>query len=121
MADLKIITHTMYTYETTDGRSFDSRSEAESWQRALDGAEAIVMLDSDFRPTSEVDTAYFVYLKDKEQVDAFNAKQEDFGITTTIAEPGYYYYDEVPDEYINIDKELEQLYDIKRKLYEAHK
>jgi hypothetical protein len=118
---LKIITHTTYTYETSDGREFDDKAQAEAWQRALDVAAHIVMLDSDFRPTSEVDTAYFVYLKDQEPVDAFNAKQEDVGITTTITEPGYYYYDEVPDEYSNIDKEIEQLYNVKQKLYEAHK
>ena len=30
MADLKIITHTSYTYETTDGREFESKHEAEA-------------------------------------------------------------------------------------------
>ena len=116
MADLKIITHTTYTYVTTDGRSFDDGCEAEAWQSALDNAEHIIMLDTKFNLTNEVEMAYFIHVKDQEQVEAFNAKQEDIGIASIIPEPGYYYYDEVPDEYFNIDKEIERLMDIKQKL-----
>ena len=116
MADLKIITHTTYTYVTTDGRPFDNKHEAEVWQQALDNADNIVMLDSKFNMTTEIEMAYNVFVKDQEHVDAFNTMQEDVGITSIIPEPGYYYYDEVPDEYINIDKEIERLMDIKQKL-----
>ena len=116
MTDLKIITHTTYTYETTDCREFDSKPEAEAWQRAIDKAEHIVMLDSQFRPTTEIETAFFVYLKDQEQVDAFNAKQADLGLATVIHTPGYYYYDEVPDEYFNVDGIIKDLLGIKAKL-----
>jgi dsDNA-binding SOS-regulon protein len=116
MADLKIITHTTYTYETTDGRSFDNKPEAEAWQNALDNADTIVMLDSRFNLTTEVEMAYHVFVKDQEQVDAFNVKQEDLGIASIIPEPGYYYYDEVLDEYISVDKEIERLLGIKNKL-----
>ena len=68
MADLKIITHTTYTYETTDGREFESKQEAESWQKSIDTSERIIMLDSRYRPTTEIDTVYFVYIKDREQL-----------------------------------------------------
>lgn len=116
MADLKIITHTSYTYETTDGREFDSKPEAEAWQKAIDNAERIVMLDSQFRPTTDIETAFFVYLKDQGQVDAFNTKQADLGLATEIIAPGYYYYDEVPDEYFNVDGRIKDLLGIKAKL-----
>ena len=116
MADLKIITHTIYTYETTDGRDFDSKLEAEKWQKALDNTDNITMLDSKFNLTTEVEMAYHVFVKDQEQVDAFNVKQEDLGIASIIQEPGYYYYDEVSDEYMNIDREIERLLEIKAKL-----
>ena len=116
MADLKIITHTSYTYETSDGREFDSKLEAEAWQKALDNTNKIVMLDSRFKMTTEVEMAYHVFVKDQEQLDAFNAMQEYLGIASIIEEPGYYYYDEVPDEYINVDKEIERLLEIKAKL-----
>ena len=36
MADIKIKTHTTYTYETTDGREFDIAKEAEQWQEYLE-------------------------------------------------------------------------------------
>ena len=116
MADLKIITHTTYTYETTDGREFESKPEAEAWQKAIDNAERIVMLNSKFRATDDIETAYFVFIKDQEQLEAFNARQADSGFESTIKEPGYYYYDEVPDDYINIDTEIKRMLDIKAKL-----
>jgi hypothetical protein len=116
MADLKIITHTTYTYETTDGREFDSRPEAEAWQKAIDNAERIVMLDSRFRATDDVEMAYFVFIKDQDQVDAFNAKQANLGLAAVINVPGYYYYDEVSDEYFNVDGRIKDLLGIKAKL-----
>ena len=119
MADLKIITHTTYTYETTDGREFESKQEAESWQKSIDTSERIIMLDSRYRPTTEIDTVYFVYIKDREQLEAFNAIQEEQGIETLIEEPGYFYYDERVDEYINVDTEIKRLLNIKTKLDSA--
>lgn len=116
MADLKIITHTSYTYETTDGREFDSKQKAEAWQKAIDNAERIVMLDSKFRATDEIEMAYFVFIKDQEQLEAFNTRQADGGFESNIKEPGYYYYDEVPDDYISVDTEIKRLLDIKAKL-----
>ena len=119
MADLKIITHTTFTYETSDGREFESKQEAEAWQMAINNAEHIVMLDSQFRPTTFIEEAFFVYLRDQSQVDAFNAKQADLGLATVIHTPGYYYYDEVPDEYFNIDGRIKDLLGIKAKLDNA--
>jgi dsDNA-binding SOS-regulon protein len=116
MTDVKIITKTTYTYETSDGRTFENKREAEVWQKALDNTANIVMLDSKFNLTDEVEMAYFLFVSDQEQVDAFNTKQEDIGIASVVPEPGYYYYDEVPDEYINVDKEIERLMNIKYKL-----
>lgn len=116
MTDLKIITHTTYTYETSDGRTFDNKSEAEAWQKALDNSDKIIMLDSKFNLTGEVEMAYFLFVRDQEQVDAFNTKQEDIGIASIVPAPGYYYYDEVPDEYINVDSEIDKLLDIKSRL-----
>jgi hypothetical protein len=116
LADLKIITHTSYTYETTDGREFESRQEAEAWQKAINNGKRIVMLDRKFRATDEIEVAYFVLIKNQEQLEAFNTMQTDGGFACIINEPGYYYYDEVEDDYINVDKEIERLFDIKAKL-----
>ena len=113
MANLKIITHTSYTYETTDGREFDSKPEAEAWQKVLDTAAQLVMLTSKFERTTESESCFNVYAATRELVNTFNELQEDQGLCARITEPGYYYYDEVSDEFVNIDREIERLLVVK--------
>jgi hypothetical protein len=109
MKDIKIITHTTYTYETSDGREFNDEQEAKDWQAALDTIEDVRMLSSRFNPTNDVDSAFYVYIKDDYQRRAFNAIQADMGLNTRITEVGYYYYDDVADEYINIENKIKEL------------
>ena len=116
MADLKIITHTTYTYETSDGREFENKFEAEKWQKALDNIERINMMSSKFERTFDLECCYYLHLKDETQVDTFNIMENDSGFEARVYEPGYYYYDEVSDEYMNVDKEIERLLSIKQKL-----
>ena len=121
MADLKIITHTTYTYETTDGREFDSKPEAEAWQNAIDNTDRIVMLDSRFKLTNDFEKAFFIHIDNPDQLEAFNTKQADLGIASIIKGLGYYYYDEVSDEYIDIDAEIGRLLDLKARLDSTRK
>ena len=51
MSELKITTHTTYTYETSDGREFDNEAEALKWQKILEAFNGIPMLDHQFKPT----------------------------------------------------------------------
>jgi hypothetical protein len=116
MADLKIITHTSYTYETSDGREFDNKLDAVQCQAALDNIERINMLSSKFERTFDLDRCYYIHLKDEAQVATFNLMENDSGFAARISEPGYYYYDEVSDEYINVDEEIARLSSIKQRL-----
>ena len=95
---------------------FSSKHEAAAWQAALDSIEQINMLSSKFERTLDLESCYYVHLESESQVDAFNLMEKDYGFTAKIMEPGYYYYDEVSDEYLNIDVEIKRLLDIKAKL-----
>lgn len=116
MANLKILTHINYSYETADGRHFDTKHEAEEWQHMLDHIGRVVMLDSKFKPTSEVEIAYHVFVEDHAQLAAFNAKQRYLGIESILTAPGYFYYDDHTDKYINVDDEIARLAAIKSAL-----
>ena len=72
MKELKIVKHTTYTYETSDGREFDDENEAKEWQEKLSVIENVCMLDSNFRPTKETDSVFYVHTKTKEETEAFN-------------------------------------------------
>ncbi len=109
MKDIKIITHTTYTYETSDGREFNDEQEAKDWQAALDTIKDVRMLSSRFNPTDDVDSAFYVYIEDDYQLRVFNTIQADMGFAGRIASPGYYYYDDVADEYIDIENKIKEL------------
>lgn len=116
MAEVKIKTHTTYTYETSDGREFDIAEEAEQWQEYLDILKNITMLDCRFNKTADVDSAIYVCIKSYEQLDAFEAMQAYEGMCAHIPEPGYWYYDDCTDSYVNVDEEQNKLREIKKRL-----
>ncbi len=41
MTEVKIKTHTTYTYETSDGREFDLAEEAQEWQEHLENLKML--------------------------------------------------------------------------------
>ena len=117
MPELKILTHTTYTYETSDGRTFeDDREAAEHWQQSLDNLSGITMLDSKFNKTSHHDEAFYVHIKTWEQQEAFEALQVYEGMGAHIPKPGFWYYDECADSYVNIAEEIDKLQDMISKL-----
>lgn len=118
MSELKITTHTVYTYETSDGREFDNPQEAQEWQQALEDLNGITMLDSNFKLTTQVTEAFYVHIKTQAQLDAFALVQEYEGACAPIEERGCWYYDECTDSYVNLEKEINRLKDIKLKIYE---
>ena len=109
MADTKIKTHTTYTYETSDGREFDLADEAEEWQEHLENIKKVVMLDSKFKHTDRTDEAYYVHIKTQTQLEAFEAMQAYEGLAGHVTGLGYWYYDEVADEYISVEQEITRL------------
>ncbi len=112
MADVKIKTHTTYTYETTDGREFEDQQEATEWQLALDDLKSITMLDYNFNNTTEVSSAYYVHIKTLSQLKAFEAIQRYEGMSAHIESLGYWYYDENTDQYMSVRKEMDRLQSI---------
>ena len=104
MADIKIKTHTTYTYETTDGREFDDDREAEKGQEHLEVIKGVTMLDSKFKLTSKTDEAFYVHIKTNDQLDAFEAVQPYEGYCAHVPAIGYWYYDEYSDDYVNVVK-----------------
>jgi hypothetical protein len=117
MPELKILTHTTYTYETSDGRTFDDdREAAEHWQQSLDNLSGITMLDSKFNKTLRHDEAFYVHIKTWEQQEAFEALQLYEGMGAHIPKPGFWYYDECTDSYVNIAEEINKLQDMISKL-----
>ena len=112
MAELKIKTHTTYTYETSDGREFDIAEEAREWQEHLEVIKGITMLDSNFHNTTEVDEAMYVHIKTHAQLDAFAAIQAYEGACAHINALGYWYYDDCTDSYVDAVKERDRLQSI---------
>ncbi len=116
MAELKIKTHTTYTYETTDGREFDDAQEAQEWQDHLENIKGITMLDSKFQYTKDHSEAFYVHIKTWQQQEAFEAMQYYEGMGAHIQKPGYWYYDDCTDSYVDVDEELNRLREIKQRL-----
>ena len=116
MKELKIIKHTTYTYETSDGREFDDESEAKEWQEKLSIIENVCMLDSKFKSTKEIESVFYIHAKTRLQAEAFNSMQEYFGICASIDGVGYYRYDEISDSFVNIELQVKELQNIIDKL-----
>ena len=112
MANLKVITHTTYTYETSDGREFDLVQEAETWQEHLENIKKVTMLNSKFCNTTELAEAMYVYIKTHEQLEAFEAMQAYEGFAAHIPDLGYWYYDDRTDSYVDAVKERDRLQSI---------
>jgi hypothetical protein len=102
----------MYTYETTDGREFDDAAEAGEWQKCLEIIKRITMLNSNFKPTSDITEAFFVHIKTNSELDAFEALQGYEGGCASIPSVGYWYYDECTDSYVDAVKERDRLQSI---------
>jgi hypothetical protein len=111
MSDIKIKTHTTYTYETTDGREFDDAQEAQEWQEHLELSKNITMLDSKFQNTTDHTEAFYVHIKTWQQ-EAFEAMQVYEGMVAHIPKPGYWYYDDCTDSYVDAVKERDRLQSI---------
>lgn len=116
MKELKIIKHTTYTYETSDGREFDDEKEAKLWQNHLNHLNDVYMLNAEYEDVDDVESAIYVYAQNQEQVDAFNAMQKYIGVAASIDGVGYWRYDDRFDEYFNIDDEIGKLQVIKKML-----
>jgi hypothetical protein len=113
MTDIKIKTHTISTYETTDGRTFDDRFEATEWQLALEELKHIPMLDDNLKPTTVPEAVYCVCLKTYPQLRAFVLWQDYHGVwANQIKELGYWYYDDNKHSYINLIAERDKLINI---------
>lgn len=117
MDELKIIAHTTYTYETSDGSEFDDELEAKDWQKHLSAIKNVYMLDSEFRPTKDIERVHYVYTNTKEQTEAFNAMSEYLGICAEIPHgTGYYRYDDRAGSFVNMESEIKELHHIIDKL-----
>jgi hypothetical protein len=71
------------------------------------------MLDSKFNKTLRHDEAFYVHIKTWEQQEAFEALQLYEGMGAHIPKPGFWYYDEGIDAYMDLNEELERLSKIK--------
>lgn len=121
MAELKVKKHTTYTYETSDGREFDDKKEATEWQKHLCNIKDICLLDSDFKSADIYrDAVIYVYAKTIEQANSFNAiMHEYFGYGAKLPSTGFFRYDEISDEYVDVESEIEGLQHIIDKLEEG--
>lgn len=110
MEELKVMRHIHYSYETSDGKEFGNKQEAMNWQKQLNLFTTICMLDKDYKPTTDINSALYVCAKTKEQAEAFNELSiEEFGYCATIGGAGWYRYDDVSDSYVDIELEIEKL------------
>lgn len=119
MTELKIKTHTTYTYETSDGREFDDLEEAREWQQVLEEIKGVIMLDSTLKPTTVLDTAFYVHIKTYPQLKAFEFMQAYEGLSAQISDLGCYYYDNRTDCFVNLEEEIKRLQDIRSTLYDS--
>lgn len=109
MTELKVKKHTTYTYETSDGRKFDDKKEATEWQKHLCNLEDMCLLNHEYKPTKEIESAIYVYAKTSEQAESFNAMQTYLGIYSGLRSAGFYRYDEIADEYVEVETEIAKL------------
>ena len=109
MQGLKVITHKTYTYETSDGREFDDRQEAQEWQEKVSLLENVRMLDFTEKPTKNFEDVCYVYIETEEQARAYNEIQKYIGLCAQVKGPGYYRYDERKDDFVEVKSELEKL------------
>lgn len=109
MNDVKIKRYTTYLYETSDGREFDDKKEATEWQKHINNIEDMCWLDFEFEPTGDIDCAIYVYAKTSEQADAFNAMQTYMGMSCNLPSAGFFRYDDIADEYVEVESEIEKL------------
>ena len=112
MTDLKVKKHISYTYETSDGREFDDKNEATEWQKHLCNLEDMCLFNFKYKPTKEIESAIYVYAKTSEQAEAFNAMQKDLGLRSGLRSAGFYRYDEIADEYVDVEIEIAKLQNI---------
>lgn len=120
MAELKVKKRIEYTYETSDGREFEDKDEAMEWQKHLCNIEAMLFLDFDYKPTRDLDSVYYVYAQTIEQANSFNATvHEYFGYGAELPSAGFFRYDEIADEYVDVEGEIEKLQHIIDKLKEG--
>ncbi len=119
---MTIKTHTTYTYETSDGREFKNQEEAQDWQLALDifndRTHGLTILDAKFNPTTDICSAFYVWIKNQAQLKAYQVMSAYEGVTG-INDLGFWMYNEYMDRYDHIDTELEKLLNIKAKLLNA--
>lgn len=110
MEELKVVRHIHYSYETSDGKEFGNKQEAMKWQKQLNLFQTICMLDKDYKPTTDINGAVYVYAETKEQAEAFNEMAiEEFGYCSTIGGAGWYRYEDISDSYVDIESEIEKL------------
>ena len=109
MSELKVITHKTYTYETSDGQEFDDKQEAMEWQETLSLLENIRMLDASEQPTKIFDYTCYVRIETEEQAQAYNKIQKGIGLCAQVKGPGYYRYDEIKGDFVEVKSELEKL------------
>lgn len=109
MKGLKIITHKTYTYETSDGREFNCKQEAQEWQEKLSLLENVPMFDFDERPIKNMDDVVLVRIDTEEQANAFNDIQYYIGYCATVKGVGYYRYDDRKGDFVEVKSELEKL------------
>ena len=70
------------------------------------------MLDSKFQDTTDHSEAFYVHIKTWQQQEAFEALQYYEGMGSPIPEPGYWYYDDCTDSYVDVVKERDRLQSI---------
>ena len=70
------------------------------------------MLDSKFCYTTDISEACYVHIKTWQQQEAFEAIQHYEGIDAHIPKPGYWYYDDCTDSYIDAANERDRLQSI---------
>ena len=121
MEDIKIKTHTTHAYETSDGREFENKQEAIVWQQALEDCNDITMLDSEFNPTNDISSAFYLHIKTYFELKAFEIIQKHEGFSAGIPDLGCWYYDDISDCYVNINEEIDRLNDIINKLHSCEK
>lgn len=116
MEDIMVTKTVTYKYYTSDGTEFEDEIEAKEWQTQLNIMKQITMLNEKFKATTSPDYAYYVHIKTDDEVKGFSAIQDYYGLSGKITKPGYYRYDCDNDEYVNIEEEIQNLFNILKQL-----